>query len=134
MTSSFRTSCFFRVSLFVIRICPLASAGCHASPSPQSELGTGGWVLAEHGGILAWVPEELPVTVQGWVEHRPGFGQVGVVVVRTPGRARLHALPLRPDIVLLTPGVVETDGEARFEFAGPVPGRAGIRVWASRGP
>lgn len=92
--------------------------------------------MAEHAGCLAWVPEEVPVTVWGWIEHRPGVGQVGVVCVRTsaPERVRLHAVPLRPDVVLLTPGVVESNGAARFEFAGPVPGRAAIRVWASRRP
>lgn len=108
--------------------------GCQAPHIPLSEPAVGGWVLAEDGGVLAWVPEEVPLAVRSWIEHRPGIGQVGVVIVRAPapGRHRLHAVPLRPDVALLTPGIVESDGTGRFEFVGPVPGRAGIRVWATR--
>lgn len=112
----------------------LGFVGCQASQAPGDVSVSVGWVLAEQGGVLAWVPEEVPLAVRSWIEHRPGVGQVGVVVVRTlaPRRVRVRAVPLRPDIVLVTPDIVESDGEARFEFTGPVPGRAGIRVWADR--
>jgi len=95
-------------------------------------------VLAENEGVLSWVltdPESVAFTPRVWVEHRPGHGEVAVAEVcvvdpKSGGRYRIIVEPAHEDVTLLSPAEVMCDGVARFEFKGPVPGSAALRVRA----
>lgn len=118
---------------------------CSTIPPPRSVAWVGSWALAEHQGLLAWVriedpsAESVPLTARVWVEDRPDRGPIAVAEVRVldPERGiryRIEAEPLGPNVTLISPDCMTSEGVARFEFVGPVPGSAALRLRASRRP